>query len=726
VKQFANFTTIAALLLVVLCLLVCPSGDAATMSYQGRLASDVDSTGGTQSRSMTFSFYTSSSAGAANRSAASIWEETHPSVDIGTDGTFQVQLGSIVEYDIGDAQHDSLWLEIEVDGEVLLPRIQVSAVPWAFRSFDNQGNEGGFWRDTGDAIHPADTTKKVGIGLSNPAEMLDVAGNIHASGALISGNSITVDGIPNTITSTSGKISFDDEDLETTGILRLGDATLIPSSEHQLDVWAKGKTAARFQSGDGPNSFYGGLAALYGVGHEDHDGGSFSAGGSGMALGAFNWGGTGYAAKFGGDGLGVHIGGDLEVTETLKLPSGATDGHVLTSDASGNASWQSPGGGGGGANGWVDDGTAVRLETTTDNVGIGTSTPSSKLYVVGEVGGDNSGTSSSTILALGVTANNFGSGRSVGGNFYGLGSGEGIHMGLKSHAGGSTADNRGIWASASANSGSAYGVFGFGEIVSDGSGTAHGAYCNSYNFGTGDCRGVYAYAQASSGDAFGAKLAAVRFGGAGSNYGVFASASTSGGVNYGVYGTASSGTTNWAGYFSGNVHVTGTLSKGAGSFKIDHPLDPENKYLSHSFVESPDMMNVYNGNITTDAVGQANIELPEYFSALNKDFRYQLTVIGQFAQAIISNEITGNQFSILTDKPNVKVSWQVTGVRKDAFAEANRIQVEVAKPDNERGRYLHPKAFGLGEELDINYEQNQQAMQGVIGMDQRDATGRSR
>ena len=127
----------------------------------------------------------------------------------------------------------------------------------------------------------------------------------------------------------------------------------------------------------------------------------------------------------------------------------------------------------------------------------------------------------------------------------------------------------------------------------------------------------------------------------------------------------------------GNLVVTGTVSKGGGSFRIDHPLDPENKYLYHSFVESPDMMNVYNGNIDDRRTGEAIVTLPDYFDALNRDFRYQLTVIGQFAQAIVGEEIKGNSFDIRTDKPGVKVSWQVTGIRKDKFANENRIQVEV-------------------------------------------------
>jgi len=158
---------------------------------------------------------------------------------------------------------------------------------------------------------------------------------------------------------------------------------------------------------------------------------------------------------------------------------------------------------------------------------------------------------------------------------------------------------------------------------------------------------------------------------------------------------------NYAAYLDGNVHITGTLSKSTGMFKIDHPLDPANKYLSHSFVESPDMMNVYNGNIRTDKRGRAVVVLPDYFEALNRDFRYQLTVIGQFAQAIVAKEISHNRFTIKTNRPGVEVSWQVTGIRHDAYADAHRIATEEMKPANEQGRYLHPELFGAPPELAI-------------------------
>ncbi|MCA1568134.1 MAG: collagen-like protein [Acidobacteria bacterium] len=174
--------------------------------------------------------------------------------------------------------------------------------------------------------------------------------------------------------------------------------------------------------------------------------------------------------------------------------------------------------------------------------------------------------------------------------------------------------------------------------------------------------------------------------------------SNSGAGAVGVYGVSNTG---YAGYFAGRVHVTGILSKGGGSFKIDHPLDPANKYLSHSFVESPDMMNIYNGNMVTDAEGFAVVTLPDYFEALNRDFRYQLTVIGQFAQAVVAEEVKGNRFRIRTDEAGVKVSWQVTGVRRDAWAEENRIPIVEDKPEAERGRYLNPEVFGQPQEKSV-------------------------
>ncbi|HEV8482180.1 MAG TPA: hypothetical protein VGV87_01370 [Blastocatellia bacterium] len=187
----------------------------------------------------------------------------------------------------------------------------------------------------------------------------------------------------------------------------------------------------------------------------------------------------------------------------------------------------------------------------------------------------------------------------------------------------------------------------------------------------------------------------------------------SGGVGIEVFGgdAIKGATKGLAGKFHGDVIVTGNLSKGGGSFKIDHPLDPENKYLYHSFVESPDMMNIYNGNVTTDENGDAVVALPDWFEALNRDFRYQLTVVGQFAQAIVASEVKNNRFAIKTSIPNVRVSWQVTGIRQDAFANKHRIPVEQDKPEKERGYYVHPDAFGQPEERSVDWAQHPELVQ---------------
>jgi hypothetical protein len=106
------------------------------------------------------------------------------------------------------------------------------------------------------------------------------------------------------------------------------------------------------------------------------------------------------------------------------------------------------------------------------------------------------------------------------------------------------------------------------------------------------------------------------------------------------------------------------------------------------------MMNIYNGNIATDQNGEAVVELPEWFEALNKGFRYQLTVIGTFAQAIVAEKVKGNRFTIKTSAPNIEVSWQ--GNRKsarDAFCRQASHPVEEMKAELERGYYLHPDAF---------------------------------
>jgi hypothetical protein len=177
-------------------------------------------------------------------------------------------------------------------------------------------------------------------------------------------------------------------------------------------------------------------------------------------------------------------------------------------------------------------------------------------------------------------------------------------------------------------------------------------------------------------------------------------------------GTAATG--GYAGYFQGDINVTGAIYAGTKDFRIDHPIDPANKYLVHASVESSEMMNIYTGNVTTDGQGYATVQLPKWFEVLNTDFRYQLTVIGQFAQAIVGRKIQNNRFEVRTSAPNVEVSWQVTGVRQDAYAKANPMVVEQEKKARERGYYIHPELYGAPKQRGIAWARHPDTMRPVI------------
>jgi hypothetical protein len=235
------------------------------------------------------------------------------------------------------------------------------------------------------------------------------------------------------------------------------------------------------------------------------------------------------------------------------------------------------------------------------------------------------------------------------------------------------------------------------------SGTAgKGAYCSGGG-STGGLGGDGAYCR--GGDSTGGEagngvtgIGGFSTGGAAGVGGYFQGGdTTSGTAGRGIVALGGTGTfipKGAAGEFIGNVIISGTLTAGGGGIQIDHPSDPEHKFLNHSFVESPEMLNVYNGTVTLGDEGKAWVRLPEWFESLNKELRYQLTPIGVFAPLYIEQEIRDNQFRIGGGSPGGKVSWQITGVRKDKFAEAYRIPVEKEKPAEQVGKYLHPEVYG--------------------------------
>lgn len=152
----------------------------------------------------------------------------------------------------------------------------------------------------------------------------------------------------------------------------------------------------------------------------------------------------------------------------------------------------------------------------------------------------------------------------------------------------------------------------------------------------------------------------------------------------------------------GDVYISGALSKSGGGFLIDHPGRPAESFLSHSFVESSERKNIYDGMAVADADGRAVVELPDWFGEVNTEFRYQLTAIGAAAPDLhVAEEVRESRFVIGGASAGGRVSWQVTGVRQDAWAKANPLTVEEDKPERERGCYFHPELYGASEQESV-------------------------
>lgn len=269
---------------------------------------------------------------------------------------------------------------------------------------------------------------------------------------------------------------------------------------------------------------------------------------------------------------------------------------------------------------------------------------------------------------------------------------------------GSGTGSYGVFGQSSGNSSSggyfqSFGSNGLGlSAISGSTGQTYGAFCQS---GSPTGFGVYGYNASGSGDAFGGYFKSESHVGRGA-YGVCGVSGDSGVA--GIYGgTLSTQPSSYGVYSFGNMAATGLKS-----FEIDDPLDPANKYLKHYCAEGPEPENIYNGTAITDAKGYAWVQLPPYYQEINKEPRYQLTVIDSsddFVQAKISQEIVDGRFQIRTSKPNVKVCWEVKAVRNDPWVRMNGAPVEIEKPDSEKGKYQIPRAYGMPDTMQMNREE---------------------
>lgn len=189
------------------------------------------------------------------------------------------------------------------------------------------------------------------------------------------------------------------------------------------------------------------------------------------------------------------------------------------------------------------------------------------------------------------------------------------------------------------------------------------------------------------------------------------SATGAGGAGIGVYGFGGDfgivGATN-GGNNIGLFSTTDFAANGTKAFLIDHPLDPANKTLRHFCIESDEVLNMYRGIVELGANGQAIIELPDYFDAININPSYQLTAIGTATQPYVLSEIADNQF-VISGAANTKVSWTVHAQRNDptiqyynSTIDNYTTNVRMKRP-HEIGKYFNPEAYGQSKEQGILY-----------------------
>nr|MBP6732290.1 hypothetical protein [Chitinophagales bacterium] len=179
--------------------------------------------------------------------------------------------------------------------------------------------------------------------------------------------------------------------------------------------------------------------------------------------------------------------------------------------------------------------------------------------------------------------------------------------------------------------------------------------------------------------------------------GVYGKSVPSAGFGYGVYGEG----LNYGVFANGDLGASG-----AKTFAIDHPLDPSNKILRHFSIESPEVLNVYRGNVVLDASGEAVVQLPSYFHSVNREFSYVLTPIGAMANLYVKQEVDADgKFKVAGGNAGMKISWYVYAERNDPYMQQypEKRQVEIPKRDYEVGKYIRPDLYGQPKEKGIFY-----------------------
>jgi hypothetical protein len=305
----------------------------------------------------------------------------------------------------------------------------------------------------------------------------------------------------------------------------------------------------------------------------------------------------------------------------------------------------------------------------------------------------NTSSSTSTVATTGIVASSSsaGNGTVSGLNVTASGNGSGDKTGISSSANGAAGRKyAGIFQASTTSATGSILTRGLNvDVQSANGGDSQGMWIDCYGTGSGRRWGIYARAFGTGG---------------GDRYGIVASATGDGNTAYGIYASVSNTGAAYAGYFNGNVHVTGTISTwGTKPFLIDHPLDPYNKTLRHIAVESPEELCLYRGKVALDGSGNATVTMPEYFAALTTEegATVCLTPIGR--KPFLTSYEWNKKYTAFSvhGEAGGQVSYIVLANRDDPSVKLVRRPVEEEKRDATKGKLLCPEAYGESAEKAI-------------------------
>jgi hypothetical protein len=613
---------------------------------------------------VTFALYGQQSGGAA------LWLETQ-NMRPDENGNYTVLLGVYSANGVPAelfTSGEARWLGVQVGQQPEQPRVLLVSVPYALKAGDAQtlgGKPVSAFVTTDSQISSAQASTSAATSTTGPSTSAKSAQGVHDDSVLSSTNQATASiggtGATNFIPRWTNSTTLGNSLLFQAGA-NVGLGTTTPTQKFEVD---SGNMLVR-----GLNNFksIGNTAFLY-VGDTNHPIEAIYQ--SGLAIGAYLHPHAIFIADFSGN---VGIGTTTPTSGILSTVANSKS--VVGLSAVG---WNAPAG----SNASGTDAIHATGGNGDPNTSIGGGAG------VAGMGGGNSG--------VGV------SGTGGMGNFNQAGAGV---IGLGGHEGGGSGSGGGP-----------------GMVAKGGSGEQGG---DGLDVTGGDFMGDGVVATGGSPRADGGTAGVVARGGpsAGSESpGVLAIGGSGGGDGIDAFASVGSQSAGVAGSFTGDVQISGNLNvSGTKSFRIDHPLDPANKYLYHAVLESSEVLNLYTGNAVLDASGEAAVQLPDWFETLNRDFRYQLTAIGAPAPNLhIAQEMQNHSFRIAGGAAGMKVSWQVTGTRQDAWEKAHPMAVEVEKPRKERGYYINPELFGAPPEMSMEWARNPRLMKRMKDMQEKQA-----